>query len=58
MFYIMLDGNFCLQQKKKPSDADDLALNGGHAYFVNNKGFQEYLDAIGDLYTTVCCLLE
>lgn len=50
----MLDGNFCLQQKRKNSDPEDFALNGGHAYFVEEEGFRKYLDHIGDLHTTVC----
>ncbi|KAJ3576417.1 hypothetical protein NP233_g436 [Leucocoprinus birnbaumii] len=48
-FYIMVDGNFRLQQKKKTMDPDDFALNGGRSYFVEDSAFREYLDKVGDL---------
>jgi hypothetical protein len=37
------DGNFRLQRKHKNGDPDDVALNQGKAYFVENTKYKEYL---------------
>ncbi|KAJ3562098.1 hypothetical protein NP233_g9786 [Leucocoprinus birnbaumii] len=59
-FYIMLDGNFQLQQKRKNTDLEDFALNKGHSYFVEEQAFREYLEKIGDLHNnnSTCAKLK
>ncbi|KAJ3565830.1 hypothetical protein NP233_g7389 [Leucocoprinus birnbaumii] len=59
-FYIMLDGNFRLQQKRKNTDLEDFALNKGHSYFVEEQAFREYLDKIGDTHdnNSTCAKLK
>ncbi|KAJ3573929.1 hypothetical protein NP233_g2102 [Leucocoprinus birnbaumii] len=41
--FLALDGNFRLNQKFKNGDRNDVPLNKGKAYFVNNVAFEEYL---------------
>lgn len=41
--FLSTDGNFRLQRKHKNGDPDDVALNQGNAYFVDNMRYKEYL---------------
>ncbi|KAJ3564219.1 hypothetical protein NP233_g8437 [Leucocoprinus birnbaumii] len=41
--FLALDGNYRLNQKFKNSDRNDVPLNKGKAYFVDNVAFEEYL---------------
>ena len=41
-----MDGNFHLQRKHKVNDPDDVALNKGQAYFVENSQYKEYLSIV------------
>lgn len=45
--FVSSDGNFKLQRKRKTDDPDDVALNGGDAYFPNDSKYQEYAAKIG-----------
>jgi hypothetical protein len=40
------DGNFKLQRKRKVDDPDDVALNGGNAYFPEDAEYQEYVSQL------------
>jgi len=40
------DGNFRLQRKHKNGDPDDVALNQGNGYFVENAQYKEYLACV------------
>jgi hypothetical protein len=46
--FLSADGNFRLQRKHKRDDPDDVALNDGRAYFVENSNFLKYLEQVGD----------
>jgi hypothetical protein len=46
--FLSADGNFRMQRKNKRDDPDDVALNDGRAYFVENSAFLKYLEHIGD----------
>ena len=46
--FLSTDGNFHLQRKNKHDDPDDVALNGGNAYFVDTGPYRDYLNHIGD----------
>lgn len=37
------DGNFKLQRLRQRDDPDDIALNGGNAYFVPDEEYREYV---------------
>lgn len=41
-----MDGNFRLQRKRKNGDPDDVALNQGNAYFVENAQYKKYLACV------------
>jgi hypothetical protein len=41
--YAALDGKFQNTLKDKPHDLDEIALSDGHAYFVEDKPYREYL---------------
>lgn len=43
MLYWSGDGNYHLQRKNKNTDPDDKALNDGHAYFVQQSRYEDYL---------------
>ena len=51
--FISADSNFHLQRKHKKDDPDDIALNSGRAYFVDNERYQQYLGYIPGT-TDVC----
>ncbi|KAJ7602837.1 hypothetical protein DFH06DRAFT_986580 [Mycena polygramma] len=42
-FFLSSDGNFKLQRKRKVDDPDDVALNGGNAYFPEDTRYQAYV---------------
>ncbi|TFK60153.1 hypothetical protein BDN72DRAFT_779774 [Pluteus cervinus] len=44
--FLSLDGNFRLQRANKRHDPDDVALVDGHAYFVNDSRYREYLKGV------------
>jgi hypothetical protein len=44
--FLSSDGNFKLQRKRKVDDPDDVALNGGHAYFPEDSEYQEYVSQL------------
>jgi hypothetical protein len=44
--FLSTDGNFRLQQKHKHDDPDDVALNKGSAYFVENSQYKKYLSVV------------
>ncbi|KAF8223079.1 hypothetical protein L208DRAFT_1318878, partial [Tricholoma matsutake] len=44
--FLSTDGNFWLQQKHKNGDLDDVALNQGNAYFVENAQYKKYLACV------------
>ncbi|KAJ7724933.1 hypothetical protein DFH07DRAFT_971050 [Mycena maculata] len=44
--FLSSDGNFKLQRKKKVDDPDDVALNGGAAYFPDNKIYRDYISKL------------
>jgi hypothetical protein len=46
--YLSVDGNFRLQRKNKTDDPDDVALNKGNGYFVENNAFKEYNKIVGE----------
>ncbi|KAJ3555786.1 hypothetical protein NP233_g12126 [Leucocoprinus birnbaumii] len=41
--FLSLDGNFRLQRKRKNNDPNDVALNDGHAYFVEHHAFKAHM---------------
>ncbi|KAJ3569456.1 hypothetical protein NP233_g5031 [Leucocoprinus birnbaumii] len=49
--FLSLDGNYRLNQKFKNTDPNDVALNKGNAYFVDNNVFQQYLQLHDDKAT-------
>jgi hypothetical protein len=55
--YWALDGNYRLHQKKKNSDPNDVPLNRGNAYFVDEIAFKEYLSKYDDSLTHVSCVI-
>ncbi|TFK61665.1 hypothetical protein BDN72DRAFT_872706 [Pluteus cervinus] len=49
-YFICMDGNYRLQQSFKTSqnsDPNDVALNNGNAYFVNDAIYKKYLKLVG-----------
>ncbi|KAJ7230076.1 hypothetical protein GGX14DRAFT_344027 [Mycena pura] len=44
--FISTDGNFKLQRKNKRDDPDDIALNGGHGYFIPAEDYKQYFKDI------------
>ncbi|KAJ7753086.1 hypothetical protein DFH07DRAFT_744589 [Mycena maculata] len=44
--FLSSDGNFKLQRKKKVDDPDDVALNGGAAYFPDDKIYRDYVSKL------------
>lgn len=46
--FLSADGNFRLQRKNKRDDPDDVALNDGRAYFVENSSYLKYVGEVGD----------
>jgi len=44
--FLSTDGNFQLQWKHKNGDPDDVALNQGNGYFVENAQYKEYLACV------------
>jgi hypothetical protein len=46
--FLSADGNFRLQRKNKRGDPDDVSLNDGRAYFVENSNFLKYVEEVGD----------
>ncbi|KAF8221898.1 hypothetical protein L208DRAFT_1325446, partial [Tricholoma matsutake] len=44
--FLSMDGNFRLQQKRKNGDPDNVALNQGNAYFVENAQYKKYLACV------------
>jgi hypothetical protein len=45
--FLSNDGNFKLQRKRKVDDPDDIALNGGNAYFPEDSKYKDYLSQLG-----------
>ncbi|KAJ7035891.1 hypothetical protein C8F04DRAFT_954397 [Mycena alexandri] len=45
--FLSSDGNFKLQRKRKVDDPDDIALNAGNAYFVEDSEYQGYVSKVG-----------
>ncbi|KAJ7912440.1 hypothetical protein B0H13DRAFT_1613667 [Mycena leptocephala] len=45
--FLSSDGNFKLQRKRKVDDPDDVALNGGNAYFPEDSEYQKYVSQLG-----------
>ncbi|KAJ6522886.1 hypothetical protein B0H19DRAFT_1345812 [Mycena capillaripes] len=45
--FLSSDGNFKLQRKRKVDDHDDVALNGGNAYFLEDSKYRQYISEIG-----------
>lgn len=43
-----MDGNFRLSQINKQSDPNDVPLNNGNAYFVNEQSFADFLKVHDD----------
>ncbi|KAJ3571473.1 hypothetical protein NP233_g3732 [Leucocoprinus birnbaumii] len=43
---LSIDGNFCLQLKKKNGDPDDKPLCGGNGYFIEDTAYLEYLKKV------------
>ena len=48
MLFLSADGNFRLQRKHKQDDPDDVALNGGNAYFVDADPYKVYVGHVDD----------
>lgn len=46
--FVSLDGNYWLSQTSKYSDPNDVPLNKGNAYFVNQELFGDYLKRYDD----------
>ncbi|KAJ3562223.1 hypothetical protein NP233_g9711 [Leucocoprinus birnbaumii] len=44
--FLSLDGNFQLQRKRKNNDPNDVALNDGHAYFVEHSAFKAHMESV------------
>ncbi|KAJ7781716.1 hypothetical protein DFH07DRAFT_728888 [Mycena maculata] len=44
--FLSSDGNVKLQRKKKVDDPDDVALNGGAAYFPDDKIYRDYVSKL------------
>lgn len=53
--FISADGNFKLQRKNKCGDPDDVSLNNGTGYFVEDKAYQKYLGHVGDCKDVRLC---
>lgn len=52
--FLSSDGNFKLQRKRKVDDPDDVALNGGNAYFVEDSKYKEYVSQVGQADDVRC----
>ncbi len=52
-WFLSLDGNFRLTQLIKHCDPNDVPLNKGNAYFVNEKAFDDFLSEHDDVSTHV-----